>query len=177
MRKAKRFTPEREKARYLTHKNDPADAGYIAFVRPLFEALQARLAPGARGLDFGCGAGSALAPLFTGAGHAIANYDPFFFPEPPEGPFDFIAASEVVEHLYEPRREFRRLHDWLKPRGWLGVMTLLITKDTDFANWHYRRDPTHVAFYSSFTFEWIAHEFGFEKIIFSGERIVLLRRA
>lgn len=105
-------------------------------------------------------------------------YDPFFWPDSTvfEGKFDFITASEVMEHLYSPKMELQRLFAMLRPGGWLGVMTLFYDARIDFAGWHYRRDPTHVAFYSHRTLVWLALQLGFEKPIFSGERIALLRR-
>ena len=52
-----RLRPLAEVMRYLEHNNDAADAGYMAFLQRLGDPVQSRLAPGARGLDFGCGPG------------------------------------------------------------------------------------------------------------------------
>ena len=57
--------------------------------------------------------------------------------------YDFITASEVVEHLHHPARDLDRLWSILKPGGWLGLMTKLALGKTDFANWHYKNDLTH----------------------------------
>lgn len=37
-------------------------------------------------------------------------------------------------------------------------MTTFLTEDKLFENWYYRRDPTHVVFYSQKTFEVIAEQ-------------------
>jgi hypothetical protein len=37
-------------------------------------------------------------------------------------------------------------------------MTTFLTEDKQFENWYYRRDPTHVVFYSKKTFEIIAEQ-------------------
>ena len=58
------------------------DAGYRRFLSKLADPLMARLAPGARGLDYGCGPGPALAAMLREAGHEVALYDPFFAPDP-----------------------------------------------------------------------------------------------
>jgi hypothetical protein len=44
-----------------------------------------------------------------------------------------------------------------------------------FLQWRYRRDPTHVSFYSPATFAWIASHFGFtmERV---GSDVVVLQK-
>jgi len=71
--------------------------------------------------------------------------------------------------------ELRRLRRMLRSGGLLAVMTLLWEEGIDFANWHYRREPTHVAFYSQLTFRWIERFCGFSKVWFPSDRIALLR--
>jgi hypothetical protein len=46
--------------------------------------------------------------------------------------------------------------------GWLAVMTQLQDDDQAFAQWHYRRDPTHVAFYRAESFDYIAAAYDLE---------------
>jgi len=50
----------------------------------------------------------------------------------------------------------------LHPGGWLALMTCFQTDDARFANWHYRRDPTHVVFYREATFRHIARLLGWQ---------------
>ncbi|MBS9404535.1 class I SAM-dependent methyltransferase [Halomonas sp. TRM85114] len=156
--KAQRLSREAEKAVYDRHDNAPGDAGYRRFLSRLFDPLQPHLAPGARGLDFGAGPGPTLSVMFEEAGHPMAIYDPFYAPAtfPLEHCYNFITASEVVEHLFEPGREFERLAGMLLPGGWLAVMTKRVTSKEAFARWHYIRDPTHVSFFSEATFVWLA---------------------
>ncbi len=167
-----------EEARYRTHNNNLNDKGYQNFVEPLFRALSPHLKSGAQGLDFGAGEGPVLAQMFEQNGFPVALYDPFFWPDvtPLSKSYDFVVASEVMEHLFTPRLEIEKLRAILKPEGWLGIMTLLVEPGLDFANWHYRRDPTHVVFYSRLSFEWVARELDFRPPIYSGERVVLLQR-
>ena len=88
----------------------------------------------------------------------MALYDHFYAPNPRalDGPYDFITATEVVEHLHHPRMELARLWTILEPGGILGIMTKLMPEHKLFAQWHYKRDPTHVCFFSRKTFEWLA---------------------
>ena len=147
-----------EKAHYLHHENDPDDPQYRRWLsrlaRPLLDRLDANLS----GLDYGCGPGPALAAMLREAGHEMALYDPLFFPdpEPLDRAYDFITCTEVVEHFHRPAEEFGRLDAMLRPGGWLAVMTCFQTDDARFAEWHYRRDPTHVVFYRETTLRVIA---------------------
>lgn len=153
---------EQERAEYERHQNLPGDAGYVGFLKRVADPLLDRLTPGSQGLDYGCGPGPVLAQLLRDAGHAVALYDPFFHPDaaPLQATYDFITCTEVIEHFRAPAHEFRRLDALLKPGGWLALMTCFQTDDTRFAQWHYRRDPTHVVFYREATLAHIARRLG-----------------
>ena len=173
-----RLTAEKEKNIYELHDNDPADAGYRRFLSKLAEPLMAQLPEGARGLDFGCGPGPALARMFTEAGFDMALYDPFFHPDPAalDGRYDFITCTEVVEHLHQPAEVLDQLDGLLKSGGWLGIMTCFQTDDDRFDNWHYRRDPTHVVFYREATFQWLAEHYGWRLKIPHKDVVLLQKR-
>ena len=173
-----RLTAEDEKGIYELHDNDPADAGYRRFLSKLAEPLVARLPEGARGLDFGCGPGPALAQMFIEAGFDMALYDPFFHPDLAalDGRYDFITCTEVVEHLHQPAEVLDQLDGLLKSGGWLGIMTCFQTDDDRFDNWHYRRDPTHVVFYREATFQWLAEHYGWRLEIPRKDVVLLQKR-
>lgn len=147
-----------EAAHYALHQNRVDDPGYRRFLSKLAGPLLARLAPGARGLDYGCGPGPALAAMLGEAGHCVALFDPIYAADPSTlaQRHDFITCTEVAEHFHRPAKEFDRLTALLKPGGWLAVMTCFQTDDSRFATWHYRRDPTHVVFYRAETLAYIA---------------------
>lgn len=147
---------------YQLHENDPDDVGYREFLSRLAAPLLKRLPPAQQGLDYGCGPGPALAAMFREAGHSVALFDPLFQPDHSvlQTGYDFITCTEVVEHFHRPANEFRQLDALLKPSGWLGIMTTFQTDDERFANWYYRRDPTHVVFYREATFRQLARDFG-----------------
>jgi SAM-dependent methyltransferase len=171
-------TPARERAEYLRHRNDPADPGYRAFLARLAAPLLARLAPGAEGLDYGCGPGPALAAMLAEAGHRMSLYDPFFHPDEAAlaRRYDFVSCTEVAEHFHHPAAEFARLDALLRPGGWLAVMTCFQTDDARFARWHYRRDPTHVVFYREQTFRHLAAHHGWRCEV-PAKDVVLLQKA
>lgn len=174
---ANRLLPEAERAVYDQHENSPDDPGYRRFLGRLFTPLQARLAPGAQGLDFGAGPGPTLSVMFEEAGHPMAIYDPFYapYPEVLERRYDFITATEVVEHLFAPGHELERLASRLRPGGWLGLMTKRVTSKEAFVGWHYILDPTHVCFFSEATFHWLARHLGM-RVEFPAADVVLLQK-
>ncbi|MEI4233152.1 class I SAM-dependent methyltransferase [Roseovarius sp. D22-M7] len=147
-----------EKAEYDRHENHVGDPGYRRFLSRLTDALRPHLSPGAQGLDYGCGPGPALAAMLREAGHEMALYDPFYRPDKSAlcNRHDFVTCTEVVEHFHRPAEEFDRLGGLLRPGGWLAVMTCFQTDDARFADWHYRKDPTHVVFYRAETLGHVA---------------------
>lgn len=153
---------EEEYAHYLHHENDPGDPRYRLFLSKLADPLVARLPPHARGLDYGCGPGPALAAMLREAGHEVALYDPFFAPDlaPLSGTYDFVTCTEAAEHFHRPRAEFARLRALIRPGGWLAMMTCFQTDDARFGAWRYRKDPTHVVFYREATFRRLAQDWG-----------------
>ena len=150
--------PEAEKARYLLHNNDPVDPSYRGFLSKLWDVVRPELAIGARGLDFGSGPGPALIRMAYEDGFDVRPYDPYFEPDTVilESRYDFITCSETAEHFASPAAEFKLLYSLLEPGGLLGVMTSILPDWSQFPDWYYNRDPTHIAYYSDRTMCWIA---------------------
>ena len=144
--------------RYLTHDNDPDNADYRRFLSRLWNELRPRLPEGGRGLDYGAGPGPALAAMIQEDGFTAALYDPIFHPDESvlANTYDFITCTETVEHFTTPRADFLRLNELLAPGAYLAIMTDILEDIRKFPGWYYHRDPTHVAFYSPNTFQWIA---------------------
>ena len=86
--------------------------------------------------------------MLAEAGHPTADYDPNFRPD------DAL----------------------LKPGGFLSVMTERLTPERDFAGWRYRRQPSHVVFYSDQTIDWMARRFGWRSSL-HGPLVVLFEKA
>lgn len=150
--------PATERKEYDCHQNHIDDPAYRRFLSPALKALRQRVEPGSRVLDYGCGPGPALGRMLLEEGYAVALYDPLYRPDETvlHPGYDAITCTEVAEHFHHPAREFRRLTALLRPGGWLIVMTRFQTEDSRFADWHYRRDPTHVVFYRPETFGHLA---------------------
>lgn len=170
------ISAEKEKARYDTHNNSAEDEGYRAFLNKLFRPLKSSLKVGVKGLDFGSGPGPTLSKMFSENGFEMDLFDPFYANNHGifKKKYDFISASEVVEHLHKPGFELDRLYGMLRPRGILGVMTQLRTEQTDFSTWWYKNDETHICFFSKTSFQWLAEKWR-ARIEFINNDVVLIK--
>lgn len=170
--------PAEERAVYDLHQNDASQEGYRRFLSRLLVPLVEKLGPGRfQGLDFGCGPGPVLAEMLSEQGQDMKMYDPFYYPDCRvlSEEYDFICATEVVEHLRHPRREFDTLFISLKPGGWLGVMTKLVRSEAAFASWHYIRDPSHICFFSKAVFRYLAVKYNFY-LEFAGDDVIMMMK-
>ena len=115
--------------------------------------------------------------MFEEAGHRMSIYDPVYAVDtsPLEVQYDFVTASEVVEHFRKPADDLNRLWSCVRPGGLLGIMTKMTRDREAFVRWHYRNDPTHVSFFSRETFEWLAAGWDAE-LTFFGQDVALLSR-
>lgn len=150
---------EDEKKRYDCHQNSPDDAGYRDFLNRLVEPLCRRIKSASSGLDFGSGPGPTLSVMLQEAGHTMEIYDLYYAPreESLRQQYDFITATEVIEHLREPRETLDCLWSCLRPGGIFGAMTQRVPEDRSrFSDWYYKNDPTHIVFYSSASLQWLA---------------------
>lgn len=109
--------------------------------------------------------------MFREVGHTVALYDHFYAKNPAalQQTYDFITATEVVEHLHDPATILSQLWTLLKPGGYLGLMTKLVQDQEAFTTWHYKNDLTHVCFFSRATFEWLAHQWQAELEFFDND--------
>jgi len=167
-----------EKAEYDKHENQIEDEGYRRFLRRTLEPVVAKVEPNSRGLDFGCGPGPALAQMFRECGFEMSVYDKYYADDESvfDSHYDFVTATEVVEHLKNPMLEIERLWSVLKPLGILAIMTKRV-KDLDgFACWHYKNDPTHIIFFHEKTFAWIAKKLDAQLCVESPDVVLLIKK-
>ena len=166
-----------EKSRYDLHQNSPDDVNYRRFLSRFFIPLAQRLTPGSCGLDFGCGPEPVLAGMFEEAGYPMTIFDYFYSNNPSAlaRQYDFITATEVVEHLHDPGKDLDRLWACLKPGGHLGIMTKFAVELGNFSQWYYKNDPTHVCFFSQPAFRWLAAQWNAE-LSFYDVDVVLFRK-
>jgi len=162
------LTKFEEKNRYDLHENSIEDKGYVKFLSEIIQAIVNRINPPSFGLDFGSGPTPVLAELLQQKDFKINIYDAFYsaHPEVLKEKYEFISLCEVVEHFYDPAKEFEELMKLLKPNAYFFVMTSCTDAIEDFQNWHYQKDYTHVCFYATESMEYIAkkHQLSLEKV-------------
>ena len=164
--KEKLLDNQKEKERYENHTNDSSDLGYQNFVKPITNSILKDFKSSDLGLDFGCGKDSPIVKIVEENDYKIAKYDIFFYDDKKalEQKYDYIACCEVIEHFYNPKKEFELLKSLLKKDGVLYLMTGIYSEEIDFSKWWYKNDLTHVFIFTKETFFWIKEEFGFEKL-------------
>ena len=169
------LSKKKEKERYEEHHNDVEDKGYQAFVSPIVTRVLEHYTKDHKGLDFGAGPGPVITKLLRDKGYNIEIYDPFFAnnPEKLEEKYDYIVCCEVIEHFYNPAKEFQLLKSLLKPGGTLYLKTSVYNEDIGFESWYYKDDATHVFFYEEETLEWIKEHYKFSNLEISKDIIIL----
>ncbi|CAC9549563.1 Putative methyltransferase associated with DUF414 [uncultured Gammaproteobacteria bacterium] len=182
MSKIHHLNDTEEKLRYDAHQNNPDDKRYQAFLSQVLEPVIHHLNKqgfkppkiNAKGLDFGCGPGPTLSLMFEKQGHQVDLFDKFYVNNPAvfKQNYDFITATEVVEHLSAPNVELLRLFNSLKKKGVLAIMTQMMDDKTDFATWYYKNDPTHICFFSKNTMRHLAKQWH-AKVSFFGNNVAL----
>lgn len=169
-------SPQEEKERYLQHHNSPQNEGYIKFLSQLTGPLEQLLADQKTCLDYGCGPSPVLAGMLRSKGLDCSLYDPFFFPDMPDGKFDFVVSTECPEHFFDPAADFGVMADKIKDCGYLAIMTETWETVEKFSSWHYIRDKTHVAFYHIRTMEWISAHYRLTPVYSDGKRVFIWQK-
>ncbi|MFW6238956.1 MAG: class I SAM-dependent methyltransferase [Halanaerobiales bacterium] len=169
-------SPEEEKERYQEHDNTHENKGYVKMFARFIEKVIAPYVFGVENvLEFGCGPGPVLADLLEDRGFEVDIYDPYFYPrEVFRGKeYDLITATEVFEHLQRPGRVLEMLTGHLVSGGYLAVMTSFHPGPEKFPDWWYKWDPTHIIFFDTVTFDWIAANFPLRKIMVAEDKYCL----
>ena len=168
------ISQEEEVKRYLEHENSIENKGYVQMFQKKIDILQDLEIKSA--LDYGCGYEPVLKTLLERQGIKADGYDPNFFPELPlNKSYDLVISTETFEHFRNPAEEIPRITDRVVPGGILAIMTKFYPAQ-NFADWYYKRDPTHIIFYCTETFQWLAKNTGF-KLIFNNENdFVVLKK-
>ncbi len=165
-----------ERSRYDMHDNGIHNTGYVEFLNQVIEPAMKYITDDMVGLDYGCGPVPTLSLLIENDGYKCYNYDPIFFPEMTIRSFDFIFATECLEHFYYPENDLKKITSILKKNGFLFIMTYKWHNLDEFARWGYARDETHVSFFHQNTIIYLAEKFGFELMENTHSRVEVLRK-
>lgn len=138
------ISEDAEKSRYDSHE---IDNGYMTYLSTIAAAIMPHRDPNDRGLDFGCGKTTILADVVGN----MDSYDAFYRPEESllQKKYDFVVMSEVIEHLRDPRGTMEQLKK-LAPKFF--IKTKLLPEKSKFDQWFYKRDVTHIQFFSPKSF-------------------------
>lgn len=170
---------EKENALYNNHNNSLENEGYVKMFEDFLDYFWDELSSREKALDFGSGPTPVLSQLLQRRGVNVDCYDKFYQPLKcfETQSYDFITSTEVFEHLDDPQATLTLLSNHLKPKGIIALMTLFHQNDQDhFLTWWYRRDPTHIIFYTPKTFEILAKKCGLALIKTDGKRIAVLQK-
>jgi len=169
-----------EKRHYELHNNSFECTGYVEMFEKFIDVAVTPYAKDAQtALEFGCGSGPVLAELLRRRGLDVDQYDLYFYPKKVyEGKrYDLITSTEVFEHLKEPMKILRMLTQHITQNGYLVLMTKFPPKDDElFLNWWYRRDVTHIGFFTPKSFELMANEVGLHIVTIIDENIVVFQK-
>jgi SAM-dependent methyltransferase len=165
-----------ERNRYALHKNSIEHAGYVDFLNRVIQPCLPFLTPGIDCLDYGCGPVPTLSKLLHRLNISCFDYDPLFGFDHPKEAYDFIFATECVEHFHYPKRDFLSIDKLLRRCGYLAVMTERWEDLDRFKTWYYKRDPTHVSFFHKNTFAWLCSNLGYEIKYADRNRVMVLRK-
>jgi len=166
-----------ERARYEHHQNIVEDPGYLSYLSKIEQDCEPHLKKGDFGLDFGCGPSPLLGNIFSERGFATNSYDLFFNPylEYQKSNYDFIILSEVIEHLRNPYDIMLELKGLLKSKGIIFIKTKLYPEKDLFHDWFYKRDLTHIQFFSEASLHSLAQNLDMKFIGKVGSDLYLLR--
>ena len=91
--------------------------------------------------------------------------------------YDVIVSTEVIEHNKDPYNFLKHLVALLKPGGIIVIMTLFHQNDDElFKNWWYRRDETHITFFTEKTLQVLCQLCGLNMLYTDGSRIITFEK-
>jgi len=171
---------EAEKAQYDLHNNGFESEGYVQmFENFITEAIAPYLDDIESVFEFGSGPGPVLSELLKRRGLEVDIYDLYYAPKKvyESKCYDLIVSTEVFEHLSRPMEILEMLAEHLTERGYVALMTKFPPKDDQkFLDWWYRRDPTHISFFTPKSFELMAEKVGLKVLKTINENIVVFQK-
>lgn len=167
-----------ELKKYLEHHNDLDNEGYVNFLENFIDSTVVPVLKSGHILDYGSGPNPVLSVLLKRRGYSVDIYDPYFHQNDPSNKsYDLITSTEVVEHFHHPRTSFEHMVQFLKPEGYLCILTLFHKNDMHhFEDWFYQRDPTHVIFYRPKTLQVLADILNLELIEHNDYRYAIFKK-
>lgn len=164
---------------YKNHNNSFECIGYVNMFERFIEEYIKPLNISGKALEFGSGPGPVLKELLRREGFDVYDYDPFFNPNEDylKHTYNLITSTEVVEHFVDPLKEFAHLNSLLNVGGYLIIMTSFNNlSDSEFLNWRYRREASHISFYTLKSLKYIADMFGLKIISHNNNNVMVFKK-
>ena len=170
----------REKKQYDQHNNSLENEGYVAmFERFIDDAIAPYLKSIQTALDFGSGPEPVFSKLLERRGLEVDIYDFYFSPKKvyEYKKYDLISSTEVFEHLSRPIEILEELVKSLNNNAYVALMTKFPPlDDEEFLAWWYRRDPTHISFFTPKSFEVMAKKVGLKVLKILKNNVVVFQK-
>jgi 2-polyprenyl-3-methyl-5-hydroxy-6-metoxy-1,4-benzoquinol methylase len=168
-----------ENRQYSLHNNSFESEGYVKIFVDLINDYIKPLGITKKVLEYGSGPGPVLKELLNRDGYDVYDFDPYFNNnlEYQDNMYELITSTEVVEHFNSPLNDFKHLSSLLETNGYLVIMTRFRTMEMpEFLKWGYRRDVTHVSFYTLKTFEVIAKKFNLKLVTTNNVNVIVFQK-
>ena len=171
---------QHEKKQYDQHNNSLENEGYVQMFEKFLDFFWKDLTcktPNV--LEFGSGPTPVLSHLLQKRGAIVTCYDKFYHPNEAfkTDTYDLITSTEVFEHLDNPLQTLTLLTEHLQSGGHIALMTLFHDNTMEgFWKWWYRRDPTHITFFTPKTIEILANQCGLDLVKTDSKRVALLKK-
>jgi len=176
---SKVISSKQEKKEYGFHENSFENKGYVNMFREFIDkAIRPHKPQIKTALDFGSGPGPVLSELLKQEGFDTDIYDKHFSVQEVylNKKYDLITSTEVFEHLEDPLSTLKLLKAHLNKNGILAIMTLFHPQDeAAFKKWWYRRDSTHISFYTPKTFKHMASLLEMKILMMDDKNVCVLK--
>jgi 2-polyprenyl-3-methyl-5-hydroxy-6-metoxy-1,4-benzoquinol methylase len=153
--------------------------GYVQMFENFLDFFWDELTCKENALDFGSGPTPVLSEVLKKRHINVDCYDKFYQPAEifQHKTYDLITSTEVFEHLEAPLETLTDLSTHVKSGGIVALMTLFHANDhRQFLEWWYKRDKTHITFFTPKTIRVMAEKSGFDVIKEDGRRIAVLKK-
>ena len=168
-----------EKKHYEKHENSLESVGYVKMFEDFIAKSILPLNNINTVLDFGCGYEPVLSHLLMKKGMSVDIYDFYFYPTKvyENKEYELIVSTEVFEHLKKPIEVLTTLTKHTKKDGYITLMTKFPpSNDEEFLRWWYRRDMTHISFFTPKSFEIMAQKVGLKLLKTIDDNIVVFQK-
>lgn len=166
-----------EKEIYEYHNNSIEDEGYVAmfekFITSFINDVNGKML-----LEYGSGPEPVFSELMRRRGFDVTMYDLHYYNDDLylSKKYDVITSTEVFEHFLNPIEEMEKIIPLLNKGGILAIMTQFPKDDAHFLDWWYRRDVTHISFFTEKSFQVLAKKFDIEVIFTNNKDYMILKK-